>query len=180
MIQELFTIMFINKQEHIESKWYVFYTKSRFEKSVFKLLTKSGIEAFLPLKKELRKWSDRKKIVEVPVLSSYIFVKIPKYKILDVLKYPGISRYISFNGLPATIREKDIELLKKAIENNNEIELVDSYLTKGSKVKFISGAFANYEAVIIKHNKKNKIIVEIEGLNQSILITVDKCQLKAS
>lgn len=172
--------MFLNGQINNDNKWYVFYTKSRHEKSVFSLLIKSGIEAFLPLKKEIRKWSDRKKLIELPIFPSYIFVKIPKHKILEILKFPGISRYISFNGLPAYLRENDIEIIKKAIDNNNEIELFDSKLKNGSKVKFITGPFAGYEAIVVGHNRKNKIIVEIEGTNQSILITVDKCQLKAS
>ena len=54
--------------------WYAIYTRSRGEKVTAKLLSDQGIEAYLPLQRKLRQWSDRKKWVEVPYINSYVFV----------------------------------------------------------------------------------------------------------
>src|SRR5512140_1670119 len=56
--------------------WYALYTRPRAEKMVYSRLEEGGIEAFLPLYKTLRKWSDRKKLVEKPLFSSYVFVNV--------------------------------------------------------------------------------------------------------
>ena len=67
-------------------KWLAVYTKPRHEKFVEKELKKKGIEVYLPILKERRKWSDRKKWVSFPLFRSYIFVKIEIKNALDVRK----------------------------------------------------------------------------------------------
>ena len=166
--------------KHIELKWYPLYTKSRFEKQAYAQLIKLGYDAFLPLQKTIRHWSDRKKIVEVPLISSYIFVRIPRNKLYDVVNVYGISRYLSFNGQPATVRDEEIELLKLALENKNEIEVKDGLLNFGTEVKFTTGVFSGYSGKVIKQSSKNKLVVELESMGKTMLITVDKCKLKAS
>jgi transcriptional antiterminator RfaH len=56
--------------------WYAVYTKSRAEKKLHAQLSDKSINSFLPLRKELKLWSDRKKWVEEPLLPSYLFVQI--------------------------------------------------------------------------------------------------------
>jgi transcriptional antiterminator RfaH len=83
-------------------KWYAVYTRSRFEKQVLKGLQDQGIEAYLPLIKTVRQWSDRKKTVEVPLFSSYVFVHIDRRFYDQVLQTMGVVKYISFEGKTAT------------------------------------------------------------------------------
>ena len=59
-----------------QPRWYAIYVNSRAEKKVEADLTCKGIETFLPLKKSLRKWSDRKKWIDMPLIPGYCFVKI--------------------------------------------------------------------------------------------------------
>jgi transcriptional antiterminator RfaH len=165
---------------HNEERWYPLYTKSRYEKQAYNQLLKLGYEAFLPLQKFIRQWSDRKKIVELPLIPSYIFVRISRNKLYDVVNVYGISRYISFNGRPATVRDEEIEILHRALLNENEIEVKDGLLNEGTEVKFSSGVFSGYSGKVIKQSGKNKLVVELEGLGKTIFVTVDKCQLKAS
>ena len=57
-------------------KWYAIFTKSRSEKKVYERLLDADIEAFLPIVKTVRQWSDRKKTVYLPLIPSYVFVKM--------------------------------------------------------------------------------------------------------
>ena len=59
-----------------KKKWFAIYTKPKAEKKVFDQLVKYNFEAFLPLKKEIHRWKDRLKKVEVPLFNSYVFVKV--------------------------------------------------------------------------------------------------------
>ncbi len=166
--------------KNIEYHWYPLYTKSRYEKKAYDQLIKSGYEAFLPLQKTIRQWSDRKKTVELPLISSYVFVRIPRNKLYDVVNIYGISRYISFNGQPAIVRDNEIELLKLALENKNEIEVKDGFLKVGAEVKFSTGVFKGFSGKVIKQSNKNKLLIELESMGKTILITVDKSYLIAS
>ena len=49
-------------------KWIAVYTKPRHEKTVSNDLYKKGYEVYLPLLREKRKWSDRKKWIEFPLI----------------------------------------------------------------------------------------------------------------
>ena len=73
------------------SNWYALYTKPRSEKKVLDRLLEQEIEAYLPLQKKLRQWKDRKKWVEVPLINSYIFVKIEHKDYFNVLDTVGSS-----------------------------------------------------------------------------------------
>ena len=53
-------------------KWYVVYTKPRWEKKVAQKLNDIGINAYCPLIKKISSWTDRKKLVYIPLFNSYI------------------------------------------------------------------------------------------------------------
>src|SRR6185369_12090566 len=58
------------------SQWFAIQTRSRHEKKVADELTGRGVEVFLPLIKQMRKWSDRTKKVDFPLFAGYAFVHI--------------------------------------------------------------------------------------------------------
>ena len=53
-----------------EPRWYAAYTKSRSEKIALKRLLDNGFEAYLPIQRKRRQWSDRLKSVSYTHLSS--------------------------------------------------------------------------------------------------------------
>ena len=155
-------------------KWYPLYTKSRHEKKAYENLLNAGYEAFLPLKKSVRQWSDRKKIVDVPLINSYVFVRCNRNELRDVLKLYGIARYISFGGRPAFVRDEEIEMLKRAITQETGIEARDGMIEEGTYVKICSGPFEGFSGKVQKRSGTKKLIIEIEALNKSFLISLDK------
>jgi len=91
------------KVNNAEEKWYAIYTRPRAEKQVYQRLTESGVETYLPMQKTIRQWSDRKKIVEKPLLSSYLFVKTKPKSFPVVYKVFGVVKFVSFEGQPVPI-----------------------------------------------------------------------------
>ena len=75
-------------------KWLVLYTKPRNEKKVAERLTKNGFEVYCPLIKTLRQWSDRKKKVEIPMFSSYVFIHIDEKNRQLPLYDQGVMNYV--------------------------------------------------------------------------------------
>ena len=57
--------------------WFVLVTKPRNEQKVESRLNDIGIQAYCPVRTELRQWSDRKKKIKVPLLPSMLLVKLP-------------------------------------------------------------------------------------------------------
>jgi len=155
----------------LEKKWFPLYTRSRFEKIAFKNLLDAGFEAYLPLKKTVRQWSDRKQKVEIPVFSSYVFARISKIESLKVLNIRGVVNYIHFNGQPASIRDKDIELFDKLLKTETKIEIVDGLPELGEEITISDGLLKGYTGKVAKIDK-NTILIEIESFNKKIFAKI--------
>ena len=162
-----------------EKKWLVFYTKSRAEKKTQTLLEKFGFEAYLPLQKVLRQWSDRKKKVEVPLFNSYIFVYDIESNISEILKTPGISWNIRHNGKPAELREREMATIKRFLESGLTIEISSAQnLEKGDEVKIIDGPMKGAIGFLSGEYNEQKFTIEVESINQVLRVSVDKGLLK--
>lgn len=152
--------------------WYPIYTKSRTEKKTCDLLTKKGVETYLPLNKQLKQWSDRKKWVEEPLFKSYLFVKISLKQYDLVLQTQGAVRFIYFSGVLATIPEVQVIQLKKILTENYEPEVCYSKLEIGQKVKIIEGSLKGYHAEMVRWQQQNRLILRLEALGQSLLLKI--------
>ena len=84
----------------VKKHWYAVYVRSRNEKKVYELIKEKDIETYLPLVKTLRQWSDRKKMVEVPLFNSYVFVYVDLLEHFKVRQVPGIVNFVCFEGKP--------------------------------------------------------------------------------
>jgi transcription antitermination factor NusG len=153
--------------------WYVLYTAPRAEKKVALRLQECGAEVFLPLHLSPRKWSDRVKMVETPLFSSYLFVYSKREKLYDFLKTAGLARIIYFEGQPATLRNSEIESIKKFLtlavgkncrfEVDEELKILYGPLRdKVGKVKILKGKYA----VLILEKTGLQVMVETEKLQK--------------
>ncbi|MEI6822894.1 MAG: UpxY family transcription antiterminator [Bacteroidota bacterium] len=160
------------------SNWYALYTKPRAEKKVLDRLLEQGIEAYLPLQKRLRQWKDRKKWVEIPLINSYVFVKIEYKDYLNVLNTVGAVRFIFFLGKAATIPEWQINSLKQLLESEKEIEISTENFKQGNRVRVISGVLIGLEGELISIKGNKKVIVRIDQVGYSISVNIPLSELK--
>ena len=153
--------------------WYAISTKSRHEKKVFERLVSKKIEAFLPLQKKYRKWSDRYKLVDEPLFSCYVFVRIALKDRLEVLQTDGVVRLVSFNGIPATIPDYQFDAMKRALEEHpGDVEKID-YLTPGQRVEVLQGALKGVQGTLIQVKNKHRLVLRIDSIMQAISIDID-------
>lgn len=127
--------------------WYALYTKPRKEQKVAQQLEELGFVVYLPLKVEVKQWSDRKKKVISPLFSSYVFIQIEESKRSDVFVIDGVLNYVFWLGKPAVIRNNEIELMRHEIEKPNREVFVER-LTPGEQIKLKEGVFKGQEAFV--------------------------------
>jgi len=154
------------------SHWYVLRTKTRAEKQAFNNLTEKKINTFLPLIKTLRKWSDRKKCVEIPLFNSYIFVYISEKDFEKIRFIPGIIGFITFEGKPAIIPDKQIKEIKQLISSEINIISTEEKFEKGQNVIIKSGPLKGIIGELAMFKGSHKVILRIEQINQVILFEV--------
>jgi transcriptional antiterminator RfaH len=153
-------------------KWYPVYTHPRAEKRAHQGLTDKGINAYLPLHRQLKQWSDRKKWVEEPFIKSYLFVNISESEQAEVLMTKGITRFIYFSGKIASMPDRQIEDLKLLMASPYELEITENNLQAGEKIMIKAGPLKGMIGEIIAYQSQKKLILRLDNLGCSIIVNV--------
>jgi Transcription antiterminator len=148
----------------LKPQWYVLYTAPRAEKQVAERLSLSGVDNWLPLHRSPRVWSDRVKIVEMPLFNSYIFVRCHETKLRGLLNVYGVSRIVYYDGKPAIVRQKEIDAIKHFL-----VEAACHELCEGEKVEILRGAMKQVSGRVVKINKKH-LFLYIEQLSATVCV----------
>jgi transcriptional antiterminator RfaH len=168
----------IKNNSNSEEKWYAIYTRPRAEKLVYQRLIEEHIETFLPLQKTYRMWSDRKKLVEKPLLSSYLFVKVKSKNFPVVYKTQGVVKFVTFEGSPASIPQNQIDNLRLLINSDADIEVSSVKFSHGDNVEVISGSLVGLTGELIKIGSRNRVVVRIDRLDQNLILKIPKTFLR--
>lgn len=80
--------------------WYAVQTRARHEKVVAQRLREQGVTTFLPMYNEVHRWSDRRKVVELPLFSCYVFVRLlpTNEQRLRVLRQDGVFTFVGIRA----------------------------------------------------------------------------------
>ena len=158
-------------------QWVAAYTSPRSEKKVTERIEQElGLEAYVPLHRVLRKWSDRVKSVEVPLIPSYTFVKLRECDLWSVRGLQGICGFVTFpsTGI-AVIPERDILSIRRFAESMEEVYVCNAdQLKVGAYVKVIGGEFEGLTGVITDDKHGGNFAVEIADLNLYLTATVQQ------
>lgn len=157
--------------------WKAIYVASRGEKKVAERLLNEGIEVYLPLRKTVKQWSDRKKTVREPMLPGYIFVKIEVSETirLKILSIQGVVAFVRDLGKDAVIPEREISTLRNIENLGYEVDVYDKPLSSGDKVVISQGALKNQRAEILEVSKDGTVYAFLlEGISQCLKVKVPK------
>ena len=160
----------------MSKKWFALYTKPRWEKKVNLLLTEKGIETYCPLNKVKRQWSDRVKTIDEPLFKSYVFVKVDDSERSKVRLTNGVINFVYWNQKPAIVKEREIETIKRFLNDHENVGLRPLELAVNQLVTFTSGTFMDLKARVLDVRKK-EVKVVIESLGCELIAVVDKNKL---
>lgn len=150
--------------------WYAVYTRPRWEKKVARLLDEKGIEAYCPLNKVYRQWSDRRKLVQEPLFKGYVFVRTEDGVKWDVKKIDGILNFVYWNGKPAIVRDGEIETIRKFLSEFSDVEVEDLKLAVQTPVRIRHGVLMNYHGIVVEvMGNKAKVKIESMGIQLSAI-----------
>jgi transcription antitermination factor NusG len=152
--------------------WFAVFTVPRHEKRVEMHLRLREIENFLPLYRTQRQWKDGSRgMLELPLFSSYIFVRIGCYGRLPVLKVPGVISIVGCGVQPLPIPDSYIHWLREGLRQR-KIE-PHPYLAAGAKVRIRSGAMAGMEGVLLRKKNNFRVVLTLEMIMRSVTVEVE-------
>ena len=154
--------------------WYAVQTLYRYEQRISRDLTAKGFLTYLPLLRETRQWTDRKKVIEVPAFGGYLFVRhdASSRNRVRVLETSGVVRMLGDNHSPVPVADFEIESLQRTLESNVACQRCD-YLTAGAMVQVKSGPLAGIRGRLIRIHNGLRLVLSVPTVQQAISVEVD-------
>jgi transcription antitermination factor NusG len=158
--------------------WYAAYTLPRHEKAVAEQLGLRQVETFLPLYLSLRRWAERRALVQMPLFPGYVFVRTSAGDRIRVLEHPSVLRLLTFNGRPAPLPDGEIERLRVGLELGKAEPF--PFLIPGKRVRVKSGPLAGLEGIILRRKGRMRLVVSVEAIHRSIIFDLDAPDLESA
>jgi transcription antitermination factor NusG len=155
-------------------RWYAVQTRAKHEKKVTAELLQRGMKTFLPAAREVRRWSDRRQVIEVPLFPCYIFVHtdLTVAPRMAVLQTAGVFRFVGFNHGPVPIPDAQIEGVQAVLAKELPVSSC-GFIKVGDKVRIRGGALDGVEGVLAGRNGERRLIISIELIQQSMAVMVE-------
>lgn len=160
-------------------QWYAVYCKANSEKKISEKLIEKNIECYLPIRKVLRTWSDRKKWIEEPLFKSYIFVKVSYKEFFITLNTPGAVCFVSFGGKAQAIPEIQINNIRSLMtQTDHEVTLTYERIQKGVTVKVTNGSMKGVCGEVLNIYGQSRILIRVDSLSCSLYANISKEEVK--
>lgn len=156
-------------------KWLVVKTKSNAEKKVAERLALKELEVYLPLYTKMKQWSDRKKKVQKPLISSTVFVRVKENERAELWNVVGVSGMLYYLGKPAVVRDEEILVLQQMLQEGiyESVELSPT-LIEGQEVEIIGGDFKGLRGIVQEGVNAQKVIIALKGMGAQVVFTLKK------
>ncbi len=152
---------------------------AKHEKVVAQEISDLGMTAFLPVVKEVRQWSDRRKTIESPLFSCYVFVKlVPRNdQRLRVLRINGVLRFIGTHGMGIPIPDEQIDAVRMLVEEQIPI-CSHPFLKIGQRVRIRSGALSGVEGILVSRSGESSLVISLDAIQRSLSVRIQGYELE--
>ncbi len=157
------------------ARWYALHTRSHFEQKVYDGLLGKSIEAFFPRVEVVSRRKDRRKLILVPLLPGYVFVRsmLQPEEHLQILKTVGIVRLVGFRGKPVPASDEEISSLMILDGTNRTVRNRD-YMKKGDQVMIMEGPLKGLIGYYIRHKgQSDRVVVSVDLLRRSLEVEIE-------
>lgn len=162
-------------------QWYAVQTRARSEKAISERLREQGLVTFVPLVVETRRWSDRKKKVELPLFSCYVFVKFVvsnSQERMSIHRTSGVFGIVSMRGEAIPIPEEQIDALRTVVSEQIPWS-AHPFLKVGRRVRIHGGSLDGVEGVLLSHNGDRTVVISVDAIQRSLALRVEGYDLEA-
>lgn len=160
-----------------EERWYAAYTCANHEKRVAAQLQARSIEHLLPLYSSMRRWKDRRVLVEFPLFPGYVFVRHALCDRFRVLQIPSLVRLVGFGGQPHALAEGEIALLRSSLSSTMRFAPHPN-LRVGTRVRIVRGPLRGTEGILLRRKNELRVVLSIDVIACCASVEVDSADIE--
>lgn len=163
-----------------ESSWFAIHTRPRYEKKVTAELQQKGIRAFLPLSSAMHQWSDRRRLVHVPLFPGYVFVRVSSLPVhrISVLRTNGVLNFVGVRNVGVPIPDSEIDAVRAVLEGRTSFK-PHPYLKIGQRVRICGGSLDGLTGVLTTVNGDQSLVISVNLIQRSIAMRVQGLRVEA-
>ncbi len=137
-------------------------------------LQEAGIEAYCPVNKREKQWSDRKKITEEPLFRSYVFVNIDLDQQGSIVRRTlGVVNFVYWLNKPAVIQDDEILAIQQFLSEHAAVEVFGNTLQVGDFITIDAGALKGQKAEVVGVKNRHEVRLRIDSLGFELVARVD-------
>ncbi len=155
------------------SSWYALTVKPRHEQTASQHLRAKDLEQFLPTYRAVRRWSDRRKELDLCLFPGYVFCRFSYAERLQVLGTPGITSIVGFAKTPAPVPDSEIDAIQAMVKSGRAFEPWP-YLRAGDRVRIDEGCLQGLSGALIREKDRWRVVVNVELLQRSVAVELDR------
>lgn len=168
-----------NHLSDTEARWFAVHTRYKSEKLAYKQLRFYGINAYLPIRHLVRRYTSKIREVELPLINSFVFVKIKKDEYVKVLQTEYVHGFLKFGQNLLSIPEAEIDLIRRLLGENIEVTAIEKdAMVTGDLVEVVFGPLLGLKGRLIQVQGKDRVVVELTNSGYSLQIDIDTHLLK--
>lgn len=168
-----------NHLDNNVAKWFAVYTKYKREKVILKDLQRQGIQAYLPIQKLTRIYASKKKKVELPLISCYIFVKITKPEYIPVLQTDNVVNFVKIARSLISIPEREMEIMRQIVGEGIPVTAEpSSAFNRGDQVEIVGGNLTGLQGTLVDNHGEKEVVIDLETMGYSLRMTLDTKYLR--
>jgi transcription antitermination factor NusG len=153
--------------------WYAIHTRHQHEAAVQRQLEFDHIHSYLPMVDEVRQWSDRKKRIQVPLFSCFVFIRgiySPQMH-HAVIRKPGVVGFVGVGKRGLPIPDTEIDSIRRLLASSIPFSPYP-FVNTGERVRIRGGALDNIEGIVVS-NTGRKFIVSVETIQRSVAVQLE-------
>ena len=156
--------------------WFALAVKSLHEHAVAECLEFKSFEVYLPIKRDVRRWSDRLKTIERPLFPGYVFCRLDCARRIEALRTPGVRSIVGFGGEVTPISEVEIERVRTLLASGHAVEPWP-FINAGQRVRVHCGPFRGIEGILVSVRDSCRVVINLELLQRSVAVQIDSSYL---
>ena len=162
------------------AQWYAVHTRPQHEKSVVSHLQRHGITTFLPLVSEIHRWSDRRKVVHLPLFTCYAFVhmRLAPESWSKVMGVTGVIRFVGVRGQGTPIPDSQVRAVQSLLSSGLSYQICP-FLQVGQRVRVRGGALDGVEGILIARSGDRTLVISVEPIQRSLSVRIGDYHVEA-
>jgi transcription antitermination factor NusG len=162
-----------------QGQWYAVQTRPRHEKKIVAELRQKSITTFLPLLAEIHRWSDRRKVIEVPLFPGYLFIRaqLDLHVRVAILRAWGVLGFVGPNREASEIPDCQIDTIQALLTAKLPL-MPYPFLKIGQRVRVRGGALDGLEGILVT-NRGRRLVISVESIQRSLSITIEGYDVQA-